>query len=38
MRDGPTAGGYPVLAVVAEEDLAALAQKRPGEAVRFALA
>ncbi len=37
MPDGPTAGGYPVLAVVAEEDLAALAQKRPGEPVRFVL-
>lgn len=38
MPDGPTAGGYPVVAVVAEQDLPALAQKRPGEAVRFVLA
>ncbi len=38
MPDGPTAGGYPVLAVVLEEDLPRLAQKRPGEPVRFVLA
>lgn len=35
MPDGPTAGGYPAVAVVAEEDLPRLAQKRPGETVRF---
>ncbi|MCS7234654.1 MAG: 5-oxoprolinase subunit PxpB [Armatimonadota bacterium] len=38
MPDGPTTGGYPVLAVVVEEDLPRLAQKRPGERVRFELA
>ncbi|MFN3286717.1 MAG: biotin-dependent carboxyltransferase family protein, partial [bacterium] len=38
MPDGPTTGGYPVLAVVVEEDLPGLAQKRPGERVRFQLA
>jgi KipI family sensor histidine kinase inhibitor len=38
MPDGPTTGGYPVLAVVVDEDLPRLAQKRPGEAVRFQLA
>ncbi len=38
MPDGPTAGGYPVLAVVLEEDLPHLAQKRTGEPVRFVLA
>ncbi|MDR5675749.1 MAG: allophanate hydrolase subunit 2 family protein, partial [Armatimonadota bacterium] len=38
MPDGPTTGGYPVLAVVVEEDLPRLAQKRPGERVRFQLA
>ncbi len=38
MPDGPTTGGYPVLAVVVEEDLPQLAQKRPGERVRFQLA
>lgn len=38
MRDGPTTGGYPVLAVVVEEDLPRLAQRRPGETVRFQLA
>jgi KipI family sensor histidine kinase inhibitor len=38
MPDGPTTGGYPVLAVVVEEDLPQLAQKRPGQPVRFELA
>ena len=33
MRDHPTTGGYPVVAVVDPEDLAALAQRQPGEAV-----
>lgn len=31
----PTTGGYPVIGVVAIEDLAAAAQARPGTAVRF---
>lgn len=35
MPDGPTVGGYPVLAVVAERDLGRLAQLRPGEGVEF---
>ncbi len=35
MRDGPTTGGYPVLAVIPEEELGRFAQLRPGEAVRF---
>jgi len=33
MRDHPTTGGYPVVAVVDPEDLASLAQRQPGEAV-----
>ncbi len=36
MRDGPTTGGYPVLAVIPEEDLGRFAQLGPGERVRFA--
>ncbi|HEX5386943.1 MAG TPA: biotin-dependent carboxyltransferase family protein [Gemmatimonadales bacterium] len=35
MNDGPTVGGYPVIAVVATADLGRLAQRRPGEPVRF---
>lgn len=35
MADGPTTGGYPVIGVVIASDLPALAQRRPGEAVRF---
>lgn len=35
LADHPTTGGYPVVAVVAEEDLAACAQCRPGTRVRF---
>lgn len=35
LRDHPTTGGYPVIAVVAEPDLARCAQLRPGEQVRF---
>jgi biotin-dependent carboxylase-like uncharacterized protein len=35
LNDHPTTGGYPVLAVVAADDLAACAQLRPGEPVRF---
>lgn len=37
MADGPTIGGYNKIAVVLAEDLPALAQKTPGERVRFAL-
>lgn len=33
--DGPVTGGYPVIAGVISADLARLAQKRPGDAVRF---
>lgn len=35
--DHPTTGGYPVIAVVLDEDTDALAQSRPGERVRFRL-
>lgn len=35
MADGPTIGGYPKIGVVASVDLPALAQRAPGEAVRF---
>jgi antagonist of KipI len=35
MADAPTVGGYPKIAVVAESDLPILAQRRPGDAVRF---
>jgi biotin-dependent carboxylase-like uncharacterized protein len=35
LADGPTVGGYPVLAVVASADLARLAQRGPGDEVRF---
>lgn len=37
MRDGPTTGGYPVLAVVPEEEMGRLSQNRPHETVRFVL-
>lgn len=37
MADGPTIGGYNKIAVVLNEDLPLLAQKTPGEKVRFAL-
>jgi antagonist of KipI len=36
LADGPTIGGYPVVGVVARADLPVLAQRRPGETVRFA--
>lgn len=36
--DHPTTGGYPVLAVVRPASFAALAQRRPGDPVRFTLA
>lgn len=35
MADGPTVGGYPKIAVVATVDLPRLAQRMPGELVRF---
>lgn len=35
LADHPTTGGYPVVAVVREEDLAAAAQAAPGTSVRF---
>lgn len=35
LADHPTTGGYPVIAVVAEADLPAVAQARPGSRVRF---
>ena len=34
--DHPVTGGYPVVAVVREADLDVLAQRRPGDAIRFA--
>jgi biotin-dependent carboxylase-like uncharacterized protein len=37
MADAPTVGGYPKIAVVAEADLPVIAQKAPGERVRFDL-
>ncbi|MDR2620291.1 MAG: biotin-dependent carboxyltransferase family protein, partial [Propionibacteriaceae bacterium] len=38
LRDHPVTGGYPVVAVVAEEDLDILAQTRPAENLRFVVA
>ncbi len=35
LADHPTTGGYPVVAVVREADLAAAAQAAPGSTVRF---
>jgi biotin-dependent carboxylase-like uncharacterized protein len=35
--DHPTTGGYPVIAVVLDEDTDALAQSRPGDRIRFSL-
>jgi antagonist of KipI len=37
MADAPTVGGYPKIAIVAEADLPILAQRSPGEVVRFQL-
>ena len=37
LADHPTTGGYPVVAVVGEQDCDRLAQARPGETVRFEL-
>ncbi|GAA4113923.1 biotin-dependent carboxyltransferase family protein [Streptomyces hundungensis] len=38
LADHPTTGGYPVIGVVPEPDLAAAAQAAPGTPLRFALA
>lgn len=35
LADHPTTGGYPVIAVVVDEDLPVAAQLRPGDVVRF---
>jgi allophanate hydrolase subunit 2 len=35
LANHPTTGGYPVIAVVEPDDLADLAQCRPGVSVRF---
>jgi allophanate hydrolase subunit 2 len=35
LNDHPTTGGYPVVGVVAAEDLAVCAQLRPGSRVRL---
>jgi len=35
MADAPTVGGYAKIAVVSEADLPILAQRRPGESIRF---
>jgi biotin-dependent carboxylase-like uncharacterized protein len=35
MADGPTVGGYPVIAVVCSADLPVVAQRRPGGKLRF---
>jgi len=35
LNDHPTTGGYPVVGVVAPEDLPLCAQLRPGDEVRF---
>ena len=35
LADHPTTGGYPVIAVVVDDDTDVLAQLRPGERVRF---
>ena len=37
MADAPTVGGYPKIAVVAEADLPLIAQRSPGEPIRFEL-
>lgn len=37
MADAPTIGGYPKIAVISEADLPILAQRRPGETIRFQL-
>ena len=37
MADAPTVGGYPKIAVVSEADLPTIAQRSPGESIRFEL-
>lgn len=37
MADAPTVGGYPKIAVISEPDLPILAQRQPGQTVRFEL-
>ncbi|MDP9203043.1 MAG: biotin-dependent carboxyltransferase family protein [Gemmatimonadota bacterium] len=37
MADAPTVGGYPKVAVIAEADLPIIAQRSPGETIRFEL-
>jgi biotin-dependent carboxylase-like uncharacterized protein len=37
MADAPTVGGYPKIAVASEADLPILAQRRPGDTLRFEL-
>jgi allophanate hydrolase subunit 2 len=37
LNDHPTTGGYPVIAVVASDDLPRAGQLRPGDSVRFRL-
>ena len=37
LADHPTTGGYPVIAVVANADLDAAGQLRPGQKLRFAI-
>jgi antagonist of KipI len=37
MADAPTVGGYPKIAVVADADLPIIAQRSPGEKIRFEL-
>jgi biotin-dependent carboxylase-like uncharacterized protein len=37
MRDGPTVGGYPKIALVEELDLSWVAQARPGQQIKFQL-
>jgi allophanate hydrolase subunit 2 len=37
LADHPVTGGYPVIAVVAEDSLGLAAQVRPGRAIRFML-
>jgi antagonist of KipI len=38
MRDAQTTGGYPRILQITERDINTLAQKRPGEGIRFAFA
>ncbi len=38
LADHPVTGGYPVIAVVVDEDVDLAAQLRPGDSVRFRVA